>query len=378
MFINNLKLINKAFDLLKSEEEKTNYCYEPTFPKKKEEWKRHYNFYELKKDFVKEINDYGFSPYFHKTCEEQLKNKIILKFSKKKDYNYTKYIKKINKYINSTKKKETQKNGNNLSYEKKKLNDLSLKIPKLKEYKSKSFLGNLYRTIHDESIITKNKRKSNSCMNDSEKQGKIGNLKMTKIVKFSRDGIVDKKMKKEDLIDLENSFIFETKSKIKTMYDLYKLNNKISNKNDNYRSSDSSSSSNMFNNDKKVSHPLNFKESTFSHSKLYKNILKDDLKRIKSSKKIARFRKGENTFLTKKNNINYSKIDCTNSTIFTGNKKNYWNLSFIKDYNSFNHKNNKKKHELNFHNEKEGILNLAVKYDYLAKKNKNIQFYLYF
>ena len=372
MFINNLKLINKAFDLLKSEEEKTNYCYEPTFPKKKEEWKRHYNFYELKKDFVKEINDYGFSPYFHKTCEEQLKNKIILKFSKKKDYNYTKYIKKINKYINSTKKKETQKNGNNLSYENKKLNDLSLKIPKLKEYKSKSFLGNLYRTIHDESIITKNKRKSNSCMNDSEKQGKIGNLKMTKIVKFSRDGIVDKKKKKEDLIDLENSFIFETKSKIKTMYDLYKLNNKISNKNDNNRSSDSSSSSNMFNNDKKISPPLNFKVSTFSHSKLYKNILKDDLKRIKSSKKITKFRKGENTFLTKKNNINYSKIDCTNSTIFIRNKKNYWNLSFIKDYNSFNHKNNKKKHELNLHNGKEGILNLAVKYDYLAKKNKNI------
>ena len=369
MFINNLKLINKAFDLLKNEEEKTNYCYEPMFPKKNKEWKRHFNYYELKKDFVKEINDYGFSPYFHETCEEQLKNKIILKFSKKKDYNYTKYIKKINKYINSTKKNETPKSGNNISYENKRRSDLSLKKPKLKEYKSKSFLGNLYRTIHDESIINKNKRKSNSCVNDSETKGKINNLTMTKIIKFSREGIVDKKMNKEDLFDLDNSFIFEKKSKIKTMYDLYKLNNKIANKKDNYRISDSSSSSNMFNNDKKVVPPLNCKESTFSHSKLYKTILKDDFKRIKSSKKISKLRKN-NTFLTKKNNINYYKIDSSNSNIFTRNKKIYWNLSYINDYNSFNHKNNNKKQ--NLYNEKEGIFKLAVKYDYLAKKNKKI------
>ena len=342
MLINNLKLINKAFDLLKNEEEKTNYCYEPMFPKKNKEWKRHFNFCELKKDFIKEINDYGFSPYFHKTCEEQLKNKIILKFSKKKDYNYTKYIKKINKYINRTKKNGTSKIGNNLSYENKKHNDLSLKIPKLKEYKSKSFLGNLYRAIHDESIINKNKRKSNSCVESSETKGKIKNLKMTKIVKFSKEGFVDKKMKKEGLIDSDNSFIFEKKSKIKTMYDLYKLNNKISNKKNNYRSSDSSSSSNTYNNDKNVAPLLNFKVNTFYHSKLYNNLLKDDIKRIKSSKKITKFRKGENTFLTKKNNINNSTIGLTNSTIFTRNKKNYWNLSHIKGYTSFNHKNNKK------------------------------------
>jgi len=365
MFINNLKLINKAFDLLKIEEEKTNYCYEPIFPKKNKEWKRHFNFYELKKDFLKEINDYGFSPYFHKTCEEQLKNKIILKYSKKKNHNYAKYIKKINKYINSTKKNETQKTGNNLSYENKRHSNLSLKMTK---YKSKSFLGNLYRTVHDESIINKNKRNSNSCMNISEtKEKKINNLKLTKIVKFSRDDIVDrKKMKKEDLIDLDNSFVFETKSKIKTMYDLYKLNNKISNKMDNYRSSESSSSSNMYNNYRNAV-PLNFKSNTFYHSKLFKNLLKDDLKRIKSSKKIIKFKKGKNTFLTKKNNINNSTIDLTNSTIFTRNKKKYWNLSYINDNNS-----NKKKNELKLYNEKEGIFKLAVKYDYLAKKNKNI------
>ena len=372
MFINNLKLINKAFDLLKNEEEKTNYCYEPMFPKKNKEWKRHFNYYELKKDFVKEINDYGFSPYFHETCEEQLKNKIILKFSKKKDYNYTKYIKKINKYINSTKKNETPKSGNNISYENKRCSDLSLKKPKLKEYKSKSFLGNLYRTIHDESIINKNKRKSNSCVNDSETKGKLNNLTMTKIIKFSREGIVDKKMNKEDLFDSDNSFIFEKKSKIKTMYDLYKLNNKIANKKDNYRINDSSSSSNMFNNDKKVASPLNCKVRTFSHSKLYKTILKDDFKRIKSSKKISKLRKN-NTFLTKKNNINYYKIDSSNSNIFTRNKKIYWNLSYINDYNSFNHKNNNKKQ--NLYNEKEGIFKLAVKYDYKFKKLKKIVIY---
>ena len=370
MIINNLKLINKAFDLLKNEEEKINYCYEPIFPKKEKEWKRHFNFYELKKDFVKEINDYGFCPYFHKIWEEQIKNKIILKFSKKKDYNYAKYIKKINKYINSTKKNETSKTGNNISYENKGPNDLRLKIPKSKEYKSKSFLGNLYRTIHDESIINKKKRKSNSCMNDSETKGKIKNLKMTKIVKFSREGISDKKMKKEDLIDLDSSFIFETKSKIKTMYDLYKLNNKISNKMDNYRSSESSSISNINNNDKSTVPPLNSKVSTFYHSKLYKNLLKDDLKRNKSSKKILKLKKGENTFLIKKNNINNSKIDSANSTFFTRNKKNHRNLSYINDYSNYNHNNNK--HELNLYNEKEGIFKMAVKYDYLIKKIKNI------
>lgn len=370
MFINNLKLVNKAFEYLKDEEEKTNYYYEPIFPKKKKEWKRHFNFYDLKKDFVKEINDYGFSPYFHKTCEEQLKNKIILKFSKKKDYDYSKYIKKINNYINSTKKNKTPKTSNNSYEHKRQNNDLSLRIPKLKEYNSKSFLGNFYNIIHNRSTINKNKRKSNSCVDISEAKGKIKNIKMTKIVKFSRDGIVDKKMKKEDLIDLDNSFIYEKKNKIKTMYDIYKLNNKLANKKNNSRSSDSSSSSNIMSKDRNVM-PPNIKVSTFYHSNSYKNLLKDDLKRIKSSKKIIKFTKKENTFLTKKNNVNNSKIDSTNSTIFTQNKKNYWNLQNINDYNSYSHNNNKKQ-ELSIYNEKEGIFKKAIKYDYLSKKNKII------
>ena len=93
------------------------------------------------------------------------------------------------------------------------------------------------------------------------------------------------------------------------------------------------------------------------------------MKRNKSSKKIIKLKKGENTFLIKRNNINNSKIDSTNSTFFTRNKKNHRNLSYINDYRSYNNNN---KNELNLYNEKEGIFKMAVKYDYLIKKNKNI------
>ena len=66
----NLKYILNERSLLKKEEEKINYYFEPIYKKENKYWKRHLNFSELKQDFTKDIINYGFSPYLPKTYQE--------------------------------------------------------------------------------------------------------------------------------------------------------------------------------------------------------------------------------------------------------------------------------------------------------------------
>ena len=63
MFTNNIDAINAAFYLLDKKEAKINYYYEPRFSKKEKDWKRCYIINELKTDFIKDVNNFGFSPF---------------------------------------------------------------------------------------------------------------------------------------------------------------------------------------------------------------------------------------------------------------------------------------------------------------------------
>ena len=66
---NSIKILDKAFDYLNNEERKLNYEYDPRSEKKDESWKRHLFFFELKKDFIKDIQEFGFCPYIEKPYE---------------------------------------------------------------------------------------------------------------------------------------------------------------------------------------------------------------------------------------------------------------------------------------------------------------------
>ena len=345
MIINNLKLVNKAFDLLKEKEAKINYYYEPIFVRKNKKWKRHLNFSELKQDFINDIIDYGFCPYIERTCEEQMKSKDILKFYKEKKHDFTTHIKKLNFCLKNKRNNDKILNKKFLSCESNKKGDIKYKkIPKIKKNTNNSFLSNLYKTINETNI--NNNKKRNKSTNNSINKNKA------KIVKFSRDDIIDyKKLKRQKLKEdeINKSFSYDSNDDGKNSNDIYQLlynKEKKTLEKYNYKNYNK----NIINNNQKN------KKSIFCNSQIIKNPFMDILKPIRPNRKILKL---------KNNNYNSLK-NIINSTTFTINKKLFQNK-----HNKRINRKNKSIEDLE--NISGGIFKIAVKYDYLSKKYKNIK-----
>ena len=204
---NNIKLISKAFDYIKKEEKKLNYEYEPHFEKEDDNWKRHLFFFELKKDFIKDVTELGFCPYIQKPCEEQRRDKNIMRFRKVDNYVRADYIKNLYKKITSNNfnsvKRQKSVSPKNAKYTLilKKNNSMKDINYKNKLKNSNTFLSQIYSKI-------KNRKRE------------INNLKLNKNIKQtaeSTENLVTKKSSKNDDREIEaESFIYEQeKSSIK-------------------------------------------------------------------------------------------------------------------------------------------------------------------
>ena len=79
-------------------------------------WRRNLFFKELKKDFIKDVTEFGFCPYLPKACEAQQKNKNISKFSKIDNYSKLDYIKSLYKKINQDEVNNKKKEIENLNF----------------------------------------------------------------------------------------------------------------------------------------------------------------------------------------------------------------------------------------------------------------------
>ena len=366
MFINNLKLINKAFDVLKEEEAKINYYYEPRFCKNNKNWKRHMNFYELKRDFIKDIIDYGFCPYIVNTSEEQMKNKNIMKFSKERNHDYINHIKKLNYLINNKKNLYKKNNYKSNSCGSIKISKIKLqKIPKIKEYKEKSNLSALYNSTNEINTNGANKRiNSANILNFKKKNKKI----LTKIVKFSRDEIFDYiKMKKDKLLEneLNKSLSFESDEDYKNT-DNFTL---VKNNQEQFRDKGIKILRNSIFN-KQTNFKNKIKIKSFCNSQIIKNSFGKNLKSNQGNQsihKITNNQKDSNSYLMK---------DTSNSTFFGQGKKEIdYLLNSDKEYsNKHNMRYSQKITSIEkLEKASGGIFRIARKYDYFSKKNKKIK-----
>ena len=147
-----LKIVDILFESLDKKEKKLKYIFNPTFRKENKEWKRHLYFADLKCDFIKEINEFGFSPYLEQTCEQQKNNQYIMKFYKPAFISNMNYIKKLNKslsyqYINKSSFLNKQKKSIKKKILHNRSNSMSnTTIKPLKDYKD-NFLLKIYQKI---------------------------------------------------------------------------------------------------------------------------------------------------------------------------------------------------------------------------------------
>ena len=256
---NNLKLINKAFDYIINEEKKLNYEYEPHFEEHGENWKRHLFFFELKKDFIKDVTEFGFCPYIQKPCEEQRRDKNIMRFQKVDNFVRTDYIKNLYKKITANTNRKI-KREKSLSPKRTKLTLIVKKNKSMKDigqtnkfnYENNTFLSKIYTKIK------KRKREINNL-----KLGKNINLNLNKnIVKQNTaniDNLLGKKSNKNEDGQMEaESFIYEPDKSHMKYNNFYALNREKSkdtnNKDDSL--SNSSNTNNNENNDNKDSNSL--------------------------------------------------------------------------------------------------------------------------
>ena len=236
------------------------------------------------------------------------------------------------------------------------------KIPKIKEYNNKSFLGGLYKYINEYNF--NNSKRNLSANNNIINENKNG---LTKIVKFSRDDIIDiVKMKKIKLLEneLNKSFSFESdyddnKNKINNdLLSLYKKN--IKQLEDN-----KVKINNNFSYNKHKSMILNLKSSSFYNTQIFKNALKYKIKNGKPIKKISKI-KNSNSSLIKDN---------SKTTMPTQDKKYFYSILKINNYQHIPKKlrNNRNKSIEKLENASGGIFKIAVKYDYLTKKYRHLK-----
>ena len=249
---NNLKLINKAFDYILKEEKKLNYEYEPHFEKQDENWKRHLFFFELKKDFIKDVTEFGFCPYIQKPCEEQRRDKNIMRFQKIDNFVRTDYIKNLYKKITSNTNRKIKKEKS-LSPKRAKYTLILKKNNSMKDigYKNKlnydnnTFLSKIYTKIKNR------KREINNL-----KLGRNINMNINKNIKQNNDNIenlLGKKSNKNDEGQIDDeSFIYEPDKihmKYNNFYALNKEKSKDINNKDDSLSNSSKNNEDNNNND---------------------------------------------------------------------------------------------------------------------------------
>ena len=200
---NSIKILDKAFDYLNNEERKLNYEYDPRSEKKDESWKRHLFFFELKKDFIKDIQEFGFCPYIEKPYDEQRKDKNIMKFIKKGNISRTDYIKNLYKKI-------TNNSNNN--------NNNKLLIAKRTKYTLSPKKNNSMKDLNYKLGNTKNKNKNAFLLeiyNKINYKNQTNNIKFKKLLNSSKSNVDNteflnhKKNNKNDDSHDENSFIYE-------------------------------------------------------------------------------------------------------------------------------------------------------------------------
>ena len=202
---NSIKILDKAFEYLNNEERKLNYEYDPLSEKKDESWKRHLFFFELKKDFIKDIKEFDFCPYIEKPYDEQRKDKNIMKFTRKGNLSRTDYIKNLYKKI--TNNSNDNKNNRILSSRTIKYALSPKKNISMKEINYK--LGN---------IKNKSKNKNSFLLeiyNKINHKNQKNNMKFKKLLNSSKSNVDNteflnlKKYNKNDDSHDENSFIYE-------------------------------------------------------------------------------------------------------------------------------------------------------------------------
>ena len=133
--LNNIILIDKAFNKVYEAEKKINYEFEPIYNRENKNWKRNLFFKELQKDFIKDVTEFGFYPYLPKACDEQQKIKNISRFSKIDNFSKLDYIKSLYKKINSDEAEQESSNMNNSNKQTYKRNSLTMRV-KMNKYKS--------------------------------------------------------------------------------------------------------------------------------------------------------------------------------------------------------------------------------------------------
>ena len=216
--MSNLKYILNEMNILKKEEEKINYYFEPIYKKENKYWKRHLNFLDLKQDFIQDMSNYGFSPYLSKTYKEQRDNKNIMRFCKSQNLGYPGYIKKIYK---PNKKKEIERKGherankikffNRILDANKRKEEIMERILIKNKDSNNTFLKKIFNKL-DNSNDHKNKRQKDLTKIKYIKNKLLSPKSEIKIVNFSGNrnikiNIIDEKKKIIDKDD--SSFIYE-------------------------------------------------------------------------------------------------------------------------------------------------------------------------
>ena len=293
---NSIKILDKAFDYLNNEERKLNYEYDPRSEKKDESWKRHLFFFELKKDFIKDIKEFGFCPYIEKPYDEQRKDKNIMKFTRKGNLSRTDYIKNLYKKIT-----HNSNNNNNkiLTSKRTKFTISPKKNNSMKDFNYK--LGN-----------SKNKSKNKNSFlleiyNKINHKNQTNNMKFKKFLNSSKlnmdntELLNQKKHNKNDDSHDENSFIYEPETGNQRYNDNYYYK-AYKEKFDNTNNKNESSSDNDYSTSNRNMIFLNNKSTIYNNGK---NEVKKNGWRMTTSMETGRFQKSSKVLFS--NTKNFSK-----------------------------------------------------------------------
>jgi hypothetical protein len=293
---NSIKILDKAFDYLNNEERKLNYEYDPRSEKKDESWKRHLFFFELKKDFIKDIQEFGFCPYIEKPYDEQRKDKNIMKFIKKGNLSRTDYIKNLYKKITNN------SNNNN--------NNNKLLIAKRKKYNLSPKKNNSMKNLNYKLGNTKNKNKNTFLLeiyNKINYKNQMNNIKFKKLLNSSKSNVDNteflnhKKNNKNDDSHDENSFIYEPETGNQRYNDNYYYK-AYKEKYDNTNNKNESSSDNSTSNRNMIF--LNNKSTIYNNAK---NEVKKNGWRMTTSMETGRFKKSSKVLFSDTKNFSKYK-----------------------------------------------------------------------
>ena len=293
---NSIKILDKAFDYLNNEERKLNYEYDPRSEKKDESWKRHLFFFELKKDFIKDIQEFGFCPYIEKPYDEQRKDKNIMKFIKKGNISRTDYIKNLYKKITNN------SNNNN--------NNNKLLIAKRTKYTLSPKKNNSMKDLNYKLGNTKNKNKNAFLLeiyNKINYKNQTNNIKFKKLLNNSKSNVDNteflnhKKNNKNDDSHDENSFIYEPETGNQRYNDNYYYK-AYKEKYDNTNNKNESSSDNSTSNRNMIF--LNNKSTIYNNAK---NEVKKNGWRMTTSMETGRFKKSSKVLFSDTKNFSKYK-----------------------------------------------------------------------